>query len=495
MEDKEKEKNIKYIDSQREIGQKSEKTLIQASKSEIMNKTESIEYKESPERWYNLVAYCFCLFANGLQLFSFSPISNHFLIHYSIPIWKINLLTMIYFIIYPFVFVPEAWFLEKYNLKIGLFLPSICTLVGSIFKVFTNYDKTFSICFIGQIISGLFRPLLLSAPGKLASNWFKEDKRTIICSIISLSDTAGILVGYLWNLGFIKEDANEDEFKDQLFRYFLSKCILILLFCIPGLFVDKNKPDFFSSPSQSKKILLFIDNLKMLCKNKKYIFLLISSFFIVGYYFILGNIINNYLDMYKITKNQCFIIYSVSIVAGIISSIIISIILDKIKKFKLFLIILSFSGLIFQILFTVLLELSKSKDLNGFAISVIFYILLNVAIIPFYTIVFNYTCEISFPTIESYSVGLLMLMPQLCGIVGFYLFDHLIKNNSNKPWIINVILIAILAVSLLMFFFLDNELPRYNIDKNEKINEGSDKHSDKDLAREVKIEINQSGNS
>ena len=117
---------------------KSDKVLIQTSKSEMVSNSEIIKYEECPERWFNLVAYCFCLFANGFQWFSFSQISNHFSIHYSISLWKIQLLSMIYFIIYPFVFIPEALLMEKYNLKIGLLLPSLFTLVGSFFKIFTR---------------------------------------------------------------------------------------------------------------------------------------------------------------------------------------------------------------------------------------------------------------------------------------------------------------------------------------------------------------------
>ena len=56
MEEKEQTKNIKFNDSQREIGQKSDKVLIQTSKSEMVSNSEIIKYEECPERWFNLVA-------------------------------------------------------------------------------------------------------------------------------------------------------------------------------------------------------------------------------------------------------------------------------------------------------------------------------------------------------------------------------------------------------------------------------------------------------
>ena len=82
-----------------------------------------------------------------------------------------------------------------------------------------------------------------------------------------------------------------------------------------------------------------------------------------------------------------------------------------------------------------------------------------------------------------------MVMSQICGIAGFYLFDHLLKNNATKPWIVNVILIIFMAISFFAVLFLDNNLPRYDIDKAGKIKEEEDKHSDEDVVKEVKVEI------
>ena len=81
----------------------------------------------------------------------------------------------------------------------------------------------------------------------------------------------------------------------------------------------------------------------------------------IGYYFTMFNIFNNLLYMYKVNMSQCTIIFSVSISAGIISSLIISFLLDKFKKFKKFLIVFCDLGVIFQIILTFLLELSESK--------------------------------------------------------------------------------------------------------------------------------------
>ena len=140
-------------------------------------------------------------------------------------------------------------------------------------------------CYLGQILSALFRPLILNSPGKIASIWFKEEKRTLICSICCLCDTFGILVGYLFNLAFIREkdNQNKDDFREKVFRYMLSEFIIVAFLCIPSFFIEKDKPDTPSSQSQNKNKFNLIKDLKLLFTNLKFIFLLFSFF----YYWIL----------------------------------------------------------------------------------------------------------------------------------------------------------------------------------------------------------------
>ena len=484
----EKEKNaniIKFNSSQGEETLKSDKKLIKTSKAPMVDSGEILKYEECPERWYNLVAFCFCSFANGFQWFIFTGISKKFSIQYNISLWKVKIFSMIYLIIYPFTSIFESWIFENYSIKIGLRLCSGFTLLGAFLLVFIICDKTLSVCYIGQIFSALFRPLLLNSPGKISSNWFQEDKRTLITSICCLSDTAGILVGYLWNMAYIKKNSIGQDYKDQVFRYMLSEFILIFFLCIPAFFIDKDKPDKLSSPSQNKNKQKLLNDLRKLFSNLRFIFLLISSFFIVGYYFIIGNIFNDLLNLYKITNHQCTVIFSVSITIGIISSIIFSYFVDKYKKFKLIMIILCISAIIFQVFLTFLLEISKSKELNSFSICFVFYILINGVVIPFYTIGINYSCEITYPVTESLSGGIVMIMSQLCGIGGTYLFNHLIEHKKEQTWIINVIILVFYIISLICTLFFNEKLIRYEIDKNENKIE-----KEKEVKIDIEIESN-----
>jgi MFS family permease len=381
-------------------------------------------------------------------------------------------------IIYPFVCIPQGWLIDNYSTRLGIIIASGCTLAGSALKMLVNKDTTLAACFVGQFLSGLFQPALLNSPGKIAANWFREDIRTVICTICCLADTVGIFVGFLWNLAFIKENATQDEFKDQVFKYMLSEFILNLVFCLPAFFIFKDKPDIPPSPSQaednSEKPDL-IKSLKMLFTNIRFIYLLIATLFVVGYYDVMGTIINSLFDMYGVTGQQSSVIYAVSSVAGMISSLVISWLLDKYKKFKLFMIILCLLGTLFQALFTLLLELVESRNLNAYAIGLVLYTLVNMIVVPFYTIGMNYACEITYPVGESINGGIMMTMSQLSGIGGTFLCDHFINNYKEKPWISNVILLIFFVISCVFVFLFDEKLDRQEVEQAGRIKEDEDK--------------------
>ena len=455
----------------KEEGSKTDKNLNTDRPNEqgvvAVDNNNNQKYGETPYRWYIMVAYCLCVFANGFQWVTFSAIAVDFSTHYNEPSWKVNMFSLMYMIIYPFVCIPEGWLIDNYSTRLGIIIASATTLAGAGLKLLVNEDTSLAACFVGQFLSGSFQPALLNSPGKIAANWFREDIRTVVCTICCLADTVGIFVGFLWNLGFVKENATTEEFKDQVFNYMLSEFILNVVFCVPAFFIIKDKPDIPPSPSQAEDTTEkpdLIKSLKMLFTNIRFIYLLIATLFVVGYYDVMGTIINSLLDMYGITREQCSIIYAVSSVAGMIASLVISWLLDKYKKFKLFMIVLCILGTLFQALFTLLLELIQPKGLNGYAIGLTLYTLVNMIVVPFYTIGMNYACEITYPVGESINGGIMMTMSQLSGIGGTFLCDYFIVNYAEKPWISNVILLAFFAISCIFVFLFDEKLDRQEIE-------------------------------
>ena len=177
------------------------------------------EYGETPYRWYVMVSYFLLTFANGLQWVTFSACADNFSEAYDMPSWKVNMFSLMYMIIYPFVCIPEGWLVDSYSTRLGLIISAACTLGGAAMKLLVN--KSMACAFIGQFLAGLFQPAILNSPGKIAANWFREDIRTLIYTICCLSDTIGIFVGFLFHVPIIDDKAEGQDFKDDFFKYVL----------------------------------------------------------------------------------------------------------------------------------------------------------------------------------------------------------------------------------------------------------------------------------
>ena len=427
-----------------------------------------------------MISYCLCTFANGFQWVTFSAIASKFGYHYNLESWKVNMFSLIYMILYPFVCLPEGHLVDNYSTRLGIIIASFCTILASGLKLLINQSIIW--CYLGQFMASLFQPALLNSPGKISANWFRDDIRTLICTLCCLSDSIGIFIGFLWNLMFIDEqEENGDEYKSQVFNYLLSEFILSFAFCLPSFFIVKNKPDIPPSPSQVEdsrsnsspnlqaQNLTLLESLKLLFKNKRFIYLLISTLFVVGYYNVIGTIINPLFELYSISGNNASIIYFISNILGMISSVTISKIVDKNNKFKLSMIILCVLGTIFEILLTIFLEIFKPENQSEnskteFAIALIINSLVTIVVMPFYTIGMNYACEITYPVGESINGGIMMSVSQISGIGGTFLCDFFITNYPEKKWITNLIMSLFFCIACIFVFLFDDKLDRHEID-------------------------------
>ena len=183
-----------------------------------------------------MIAYCLCTFANGFQWVTFSAIASKFSYHYNLESWKVNMFSLIYMILYPIVCIPQGHLVDNYSTRLGIIIAALCTILDSGLKLLIN--KGIIWCYLGQFMASFFQPALLNSPGKISANWFRDNIRTLICTIGVLSDSIGIFIGFLWNLIFIDEnEENSDEYKSQVFNYLLSEFILSFVFCVPSFFI------------------------------------------------------------------------------------------------------------------------------------------------------------------------------------------------------------------------------------------------------------------
>jgi len=149
-------------------------------------------------------------------------------------------------------------------------------------------------------------------------------------------------------------------------------------------------------------------------KNKNFIKLLISFTCILGYFNLYGTILNELFTKYLLSEWELSMIGGLANILALIGVMLISILIDKYKKYKISFIILNAIGLLSHIAMTMILELSKD---NLFILTAILWSICSISILPIYTCSMDFVCELTYPVGESISGGFIMSCTQISGII------------------------------------------------------------------------------
>jgi len=262
-----------------------------------------------------------------------------------------------------------------------------------------------------------------------------------------------------------------ENFKENLFYYLLTECIISFVLCIPAAIFMRSKPEVPPSISQKDhEKPKFIESIKILYSNRNFVFLSLAFAFIIGFFNVIGTKVNSIFVKYNvIDANQISLIAAVANVAGIIGSIVMSLIVDKYKKYKLIFILLAFVGFLSQLLITVLCEIITDSSLF-FVVLLLLFSMTMFSIVPVFTISYDLVIELTYPVGESISGGIIMTSSQISGIIAIFIVDYFIANNLPR-YTSCIICLIMLFIAFVSLFFMKEELLRLKKDNNENENE------------------------
>lgn len=247
-------------------------------------------------------------------------------------------------------------------------------------------------------------------------------------------------------------------------RYLIAEAIIVVLFSLPAIILFKSKPKYAPSVSQNNMVIPdFKTSLKMLVSNRNFMCLFFAFSIIVGYFNLMGTILNQFLAAYKITTTQTSIVGGVGNFLGILGCIFSSILIDKEKNYKRVFLILLSVGLVSQVILTIAAEFVP--DSYSFYLWLICWSLLLLAAVPCYAIGMDYVCEITYPIGEIVSGGFIMAGSQLVGIGQTYLSNFFLDNLKMR-YLINVMIFCFFILALFSLIALNEELLRNQEEKH-----------------------------
>ena len=391
---------------------------------------EQNDFKVYRYRWVVLLAFMFVVAINQLLWITFAPITGNAVTYYGVSDLSIGLLSMSFMIVYVVISIPASWAIDTYGIRVAVGIGVVLTGVFGIMRGLLASNYTFVL--IAQIGIAIGQPFILNAITTVAARWFPIRERATAAGLGSLAMYLGIVVAMVLTPYL----TIKSEIDGMLLSYGIISIIGIVVFFV---FVKERPPTAPCRPDQEERSLVF-DGLKESLRIRNFIFVLVIFFVGLGVFNAVTTWIEDIVRPRGFSIVEAGNIGGLMIVGGIIGAVVVPILSDHYRK---------------RTPFLLLAVIGASLGLVGVTFAESYWLLLVSAFVFGFFLLsagpvgFQYGAEVTHPTPEGTSNGLLLLMGQISGIVFILGMDSLKSPETGSMTMPLVILIGLMVLSLL----------------------------------------------
>lgn len=391
---------------------------------------EQTDFKVYGYRWVVLVTFMFVVAINQLLWITFAPITGNAATYYGVSDLSIGLLSMVFMIVYIIVSIPASWVIDTYGVRIAVGIGAVLTGVFGLMRGILSPNYTYVL--IAQIGIAIGQPFILNAVTTVAARWFPIKERATAAGLGSLAMYLGIVTA----LVLTPYLTLTSQISGMLTIYGIVSVISVIVFFV---FVKERPPTAPCRPDQEERSLVF-EGLKESLRIKNFLYLLVVFFVGLGVFNAVTTWIEDIVRPRGFSIIEAGAIGGVMIVGGIIGAVLIPMLSDHYRKRTPYLLaavigaILGLVGLTFALSYWLML-------VSGFVFG---FFLLSAGPVGF-----QYGAEITHPTPEGTSNGLLLMMGQISGIVfilAMDIFKSPVTGSMTTPLLV---LIGLMVLSLL----------------------------------------------
>ncbi len=382
-------------------------------------------------RWTILSIYMFLIAVNQMLWITFAPITTDATKYYGVSDIWIGILSMCFMIVFVVVSIPASWIIDKYGIRVGVGIGAAFTGIFGLLRGFVTTD--FDLLLMAQIGIAIGQPFILNAITKFAARWFPIAERATAAGLGTLAMYIGILAGMIVTPHLIIGSG----IGGMLYIYGVVAMAAAIIFVV---FAKEGPPTAPCRPDQEERSLVY-DGIKNIFKVRDFNWLLFIFFIGLGVFNSVTTWIENILSPRGFSATQAGITGGLMIAGGILGALIIPILSDHYQKRTPFMIIalagatICLAGITFATSYWLLL--ASGAGLGFFLLSS-------------GPIGFQYGAEITYPTSEGTSNGMLLLMGQISGIAFIFAMDIFKSPQTGSMTIPLMVLIALMVLGILM---------------------------------------------
>jgi MFS family permease len=369
------------------------------------------QYKIYPYRWVVLAVFMLVNVTIQILWISYAPITGPAAHFYGVSDLQIGLLSMSFMIAFIPLSIPVSWVIDTYGFRLAVGIGAVMMGIFGIMRGMAGTNYTLVLWSTFGIAAA--QPFLLNTWTKVPANWFALEERATAVGMVTLASLVGTALGMVLT-PILMESLSISTI--QLY-YGGIAAVSAILFIV----LSRETPPTPPCPPGQEVRTLMLDGLKHALTVKVFWFGLGITFVGLGIFNGVTTWVEAIIRPRGFTPTDAGTLGALMIVGGVIGAVALPALSDKYHKRQLFLFI-SFigatPGLIGLTFATTTMVLFASAFILGFFLT---------SAMP---VIMQYTAEVTHPTPEGTSNGLVQLFGQ-ASVVFVFLMEAL-KNSDGS---------------------------------------------------------------
>lgn len=378
---------------------------------------------KNPRRWIVLMAYFGVAAMCQMLWLNLAPLISFIQLKYNVSENMASSLLLSFPLLYVILSIHSGTMIDRKGYRYVIILGSV---ISAVFACVRCFDSSFYILVIGQTGIAVGQPYIINGISKLVSDWFDKEETAMATGI----GTAGMLIGMALGMGLTPALNESLGFSKNMMVFAVISILLTLIFILFGKENNLIKTKASASSAMSE--------IRSLLKSRNLVFLFIICFFALGVFNGLTTWLEPILKPNGINAEDAGLVGAFLIVGGIVGSVIIPTVSDKLKVRKPFLALCCLAALI------IVYPLCK---MNSVATLYILGGLMGFFFLPGYALLLSMCEEIAGSEKAGAATGMLMMAGNAGAVVVIALMPMI--NNESTLWNNSIyLMIVLLAVAL-----------------------------------------------
>ena len=380
-------------------------------------------------RWVVLAVFMFINLTIQMLWISYAPITGPAARFYGVSDLQIGLLAMSFMIAYIPLSLPVSWVIDTYGFRLAV---SIGAVLMAAFGLLRGLAADNYALVLGSTIGiAIAQPFLLNAWTKVPANWFAIEERATGVGLVTLANLVGTALGLILTPLLIEQMSIPGV---QLIYGALTAISAIFFIALA-----RERPPTPPCPPELEARALMLDGLKHALRVRSFWLYLLVSFIGLGIFNGLTTWVEGIVRPRGFTPADAGMLGALMLAGGVLGAIVIPAISDRQHKRRRYLLL----GTLMAIPGLVGLTFAQSYWLLLLSGFVLGFFLISTSPIGM-----QYAAEITYPTPEGTSNGLIQLFGQASVVFVFIMEALKSPDGSFTPALLPAI--GLMVVSALL---------------------------------------------